>query len=116
MFKSKQTMIISSIAAMIPILLYIYLYPKMPDFVPIHYDGATADRFVNKWSTELLLICLFGWFGFIFIRLLHLLLRKLFLKSYIQDLALISRIWNAATLLVTVGFSAISVYALLAMV
>lgn len=112
MFKSRLTMIISSVAAMIPVLLYIYLYPKLPDFVPIHYDGATADRFVNKWSTELLLMCLFGWFGFIFIRLLHLLLRKLFLKSYIQDLALISRVWNAATLFVTIGFSAIGVFAL----
>jgi hypothetical protein len=88
----------------------------MPDFVPIHYDGAVADRFVDKGSCEVLFMSLFGWFGFAFIRLLQLLLRKLFLRSYIENLAINHRIWNAATLLVTVGFSVMSVFALLAMV
>lgn len=116
MFKRTPTMIVSSIAALVPVILYLYLYSRMPDFVPIHYDGATADRFVDKNSHEVILLSLFGWFGFIFISLLHLLLRKVFVHSYIENLALVYRIWNAATMLVTIGFAAISVCALLAMV
>ncbi|CAH1215494.1 hypothetical protein PAECIP111892_04094 [Paenibacillus auburnensis] len=116
MFKNKITLTLSSIAAIIPVLLYMYLYRQMPDFVPIHYNGEVADRFVDKGSYEVLLVSLFGWLSFGFIRLLQLLLRRLFLRSYIENLALNHQIWNAATLLVTVGFSVISVFALLAMV
>lgn len=116
MFKNKMTISISSIAALFPVLLYIYLYPRMPDFVPIHYNGAVADRFVDKGSYEVLLLSLICGFVFGFIRLLQLLLRKLFLRSYIENLALVHRLWNAATLLVTIGFSVICVFALLAMV
>jgi hypothetical protein len=111
-----MTLSISIIAAIIPVLLYMYLYRQMPDFVPIHYEGAVADRFVDKGSYEVLLVSLFGWFGFVFIRLLHLLLRKLFLRSYIENLSLNHRIWNAATLLVTIGFAVLGIFALLAMV
>lgn len=116
MFKSRLTMLLSSAAAIVPIVLYFYLYPRMPDFVPIHYNGATADRFVDKWSVDVALLCLLSWFGFGFMRLLQFLLQKIFLNSYIHNVAFIHRIWNAATLLVTAGFAAISVCALLAMV
>ncbi|MBW4082376.1 DUF1648 domain-containing protein [Paenibacillus sp. S150] len=116
MFKSRLTMTLSSAAALVPIILYFYLYPRLPVFVPIHYDGATADRFVNKWSVDVALLCMLGWFGFGFMRLLQFLLRKIFLSSYIHNIAIIHQIWNAATLLVTAGFAAISVCALLAMV
>ncbi|MNW54791.1 hypothetical protein D3C74_324100 [compost metagenome] len=115
MFKSRLTMIVSSAAAMVPIVLYFYLYSRMPDFVPIHYSGATADRFVNKWSIDVAMLCLLSWFGFGFMRLLQFLLRKMFLSSYIHNMASIHRIWNAATLLVTAAFAAISICALLAM-
>lgn len=115
MFKKKVTFTLCIISAIIPIVLYIYLYPRMPDFVPIHYDGDVVDRFVDKGSYEVLLISLFGWCGFVFIRLLHWLLRKVFMRSYIENLAVVHRTWNAATLLVTVGCSATSICALLAM-
>lgn len=116
MFKNRMTISICTIAAIIPLLLYMYLYRQMPDFVPIHYNGEVADRFVDKRSYEVLIVSLFSWFGFALIRLLQLLLRKLFLRSYIENLALNHRIWNAATVLVTVGFSVVSIFALLAMV
>lgn len=116
MFKNRMTFSLSVVAATIPILLYLYLYKRMPDFVPVHYDGAVADRFVLKGSYEVILISLLGWFGFGIIRLLQLLLRRVFLRSYIENLALIHRLWNAAILLVTVLFSAMGVFALLAMV
>ncbi|WP_342564405.1 hypothetical protein NST84_04300 [Paenibacillus sp. FSL R7-0345] len=116
MFKNKMTISISFIAATVPIILYMVLYRRMPDFVPVHYDGAVADRFVVKDSYEVILISLLGWLSFGMIRLLQLLLRRLFLRSYIENLAQVHRIWNAAVLLVTILFSVLSVFALLAMV
>jgi hypothetical protein len=116
MFKSKLTMTICCVAAMIPLAFYFYLYPQMPDFVPIHYDGATADRFVNKSSFQVILLSGFGWIGFLIMRLLHLFLRKVFLSSYIENVAAVNRIWNAATIVVTIVFAVISTYALTAMV
>ncbi|WP_379163566.1 DUF1648 domain-containing protein [Paenibacillus sp. sgz5001063] len=116
MFKSRLTLFLCSAAAIVPIVLYFYLYPRMPDFVPIHYNGTTADRFVDKWSVDVTLLCMLSWIGFGFMQLLQYVLRKIFLKSYIHNVAFIHRIWNAATLLVTAGFAAISVCALLAMI
>lgn len=112
MFKKRFTMTLSIIAAMIPVILYLYLYPQMPDFVPIHYDGEVADRFVSKDSHEVILLSLFGWFGFVFIQVLRFVLSKIFLRSYIENLAVLHRVWNAAALLVTLGFASISVCAL----
>lgn len=116
MFKNRITFSLSAVAATIPVLFYIYLYRRMPDFVPVHYDGAVADRFALKGSYEIILISLLGWLGFGMIKLLQLLLRRLFLRSYIENLAVVHRVWNAATLLVTAGFSVLAIYALLAMV
>ncbi|UQZ34968.1 hypothetical protein C2I18_16435 [Paenibacillus sp. PK3_47] len=116
MFKRRLTMSLSIIAAMIPFILYLFLYPRMPVFVPIHYNGDVADRFVNKSSVEVLLLSLLGWFGFIVIRLLRFALTRMFFRSYIENLAVLHRIWNAAALLVTLGFASISVCALFEMV
>ncbi|AIQ50801.1 hypothetical protein [Paenibacillus sp. FSL R7-0331] len=116
MFKNRMTFSLSAAAAMVPILFYMYIYRQMPDFVPVHYDGAVADRFALKGSYEVILISLLGWLGFGIIKLLQLLLRRLFLHSYVENLAVIHRVWNAATLLVTAGFSVLAIYALLAMV
>lgn len=116
MFKRRLTMTISTVAATLPVILYLYLYSQMPDFVPIHYDGEVADRFVNKSSYEVVLLSLFGWFGFSFIQLLRFVLKKIFFRSYIENLAVLHRVWNAATLLVTLVFAAVSLCALFNMI
>lgn len=116
MFKSKPTLMICCLAAIFPFILYIYLYPSMPDIVPIHYTGSIADRFVMKSSFEVVLLSGIGVLGFIFMKLLQLLLRKVFLRSYIENLAVVSRIWNVATMFVTLVLAAISIYALMSMV
>ncbi|GGF84090.1 hypothetical protein GCM10010912_31630 [Paenibacillus albidus] len=116
MFKSKPTMLISCIAALVPLGLYLYLYPQMPVFVPIHYNGETPDRFVDKASMEVILLSVLGWLGFILMKLLRVLLQKMLLSSYMENIAAVHRIWNAATLLVTIGLAATSTFALTEMV
>jgi hypothetical protein len=116
MFKSRVTMTISMVTAMTPIILYAILYRSMPDFVPIHYDGAVPDRFVCKWSLEVMIVAALGWIALLIILLLRMLLQRVFLRIYIENLAVVSRVWNVVTLLVTVLFAGIGICALRAMV
>lgn len=53
MFKTKPAMILSVVAALIPLVIYLFLYSRMPDTVPIHYDSNFADRFVSKSALRL---------------------------------------------------------------
>lgn len=116
MFKTKLTMILSFVIALIPVVLYLLLYSTMPDTVPIHYDGSVADRFVSKSSFEVILLSGLGCIGFIIMKLLQILLRKAFVRSYIENTVAASRIWNIAIVVVTVVFSTIGSYALISMV
>lgn len=38
MLKFKMTSSIALLVALIPMGLYLYLYPQMPDMVPMHFD------------------------------------------------------------------------------
>lgn len=116
MFKNKQTMIISGVVALIPVVIYLFLYSKMPDLVPIHYDGNRVDRFVSKSSFEVILLSGLGCLGFIIMKSQQLLLQKAFILSYNKNPETVNRIWNIAIVVVTVVFAAISSYALIRMV
>ncbi|WP_151737633.1 SdpI family protein [Paenibacillus tengchongensis] len=64
MSKWKTTTVISLLIALIPLGLYWYLYPQMPEMVPIHFDWqGRADRFVEKSSLEVPLLAGLGLIG-----------------------------------------------------
>jgi uncharacterized membrane protein len=116
MHKTKLTMIISGLVALIPVVIYVFLYSKMPDTVPIHYDGNIADRFVSKSSFEVILLSGLGCVGFILMKLLQVLLQQAFARNYIEHPVVVSRIWNLAIAAVTLVFASISSYTLISMV
>jgi hypothetical protein len=116
MHKSKLTMIISGLVALIPVVIYLFLYSQMPDTVPMHYEGNMADRFVSKSSFEVVLLSGLGCLGFILMKLLQLLLGQAFARSYIEHPVAVSRIWNVAIVVVTLVFASISSYTLISMV
>jgi uncharacterized membrane protein len=116
LFKTKLTMILSSVVALIPVAIYLFLYSKMPDTVPIHYDGNMADRFVSKASLEVILQSGLGCLGFVIMKLLQFLLQKAFIQSSNEHSAALSKIWNIAILVVTVVFAGISSYTFIRMV
>ncbi|SEU02427.1 DUF1648 domain-containing protein [Paenibacillus sp. NFR01] len=116
MLKVRTTLLVSLLIGAVPLLLYFVLYSYLPAKVPIHYNGRIPDRFVEKSSFEVLLLGLLGWGGLAMMKLLHLILRKTFMQSYIQNIAAINRLWNGAILLVTAAFSVLGSWALLAMV
>lgn len=116
MRKMKLMMSVSGLIAIIPVAIYVVLYPKMPDTVPIHYDGSMADRFVSKSSFEVILLSILGCLGFILMKLLQILLQKAMVHRYIEHSDGVRRIWNIATLVVTLTFTAISSYSLIRMI
>lgn len=112
MSNTKLTMIISGAVALIPVLIYLFLYSKMPESVPIHYDGNRVDRLVSKSSFEVILLSGLGCLGFILMKSQQLLLQKVFILSYKKNPAAVSRVWNVSVLVVTAVFTSISSYAL----
>lgn len=114
--KNKLMMILSGVVSLIPVAIYLFLYSKMPDRVPIHYDGNIADRFVSKSSLEVILQSGLGCLGFMIMKLLQFLLQKAFIQSSNEPSAALSKIWSIATLVVTVVFAGISSYTFIRMV
>ena len=114
--KTKLMMILSGVVALIPVAIYLFLYSKMPDRVPIHYDGNMSDSFVSKSSLEVILQSGLGCLGFIIMKFLQFLLQKAFIQSSNEPSAALSRIWNIAILVVTVVFAGISSYTFIRMV
>jgi len=54
--KPDRTLIITTIMCLIPIILGIILYNKLPDKIPVHFDNAgTPDRYFTKAITVFIL-------------------------------------------------------------
>ncbi|WP_198023006.1 DUF1648 domain-containing protein [Paenibacillus zanthoxyli] len=111
----KKVIALSGIIGIVPVFVYYFLYPHMPDQVPIHYTGGTPDRYVDKSSMELLVLALLGELGLIFMLLLYAVLRRQFPDSFRKKGAAV-RTWRIAVPAVTVLFAGIGIYALTEMV
>ncbi|QWU17099.1 DUF1648 domain-containing protein [Paenibacillus sophorae] len=116
MTKWKKVIALSGIIGIVPVFVYYFLYPHMPDQVPIHYTGGTPDRYVGKSSLELLVLALLGELGLIFMLLLYTVLRRRYQGSFQKNEATAAMTWLIAVPAVTVLFAGIGIYALTEMV
>lgn len=106
--------IIALFICIIPFGVYFKLYPQMPQVVTMHYNSAgLADRFANKSSHEILIICALGVFGLIFMKIMGIFVIKFSEKSYEYDINNLKSQINIATFFVTVLFVGISIYFLI---
>ncbi|MBY9077442.1 DUF1648 domain-containing protein [Paenibacillus sp. HN-1] len=107
----------SAVLGLIPFIAYAVLYPKMPDQVPVHFTGGTADRFTGKWGFELLLLAGVGEVG-----LVVMLLIRAFLGGMLPQGRLPGggregdAVWRIAIPAVTLLFAGISIRALFEMI
>lgn len=68
---------LSVIVSIIPLGLYSCFYAQMAEKIPIHYDAAgQVDRYVDKSSPEIVIICALGFFGLGFMKFLAFLFDK----------------------------------------
>ncbi|KAA9004721.1 DUF1648 domain-containing protein [Paenibacillus spiritus] len=114
--RTKRWIIASVLIGIIPFAVYLLLYPRMPDMVPIHYDGGgAADRFVPKTSWELLLLAGLGELGLLFMLGLRQMLGS---AASFGDMLPKTRaaLWNVSSAVVVLLFSGIGISALAAMV
>ncbi|WP_379145377.1 SdpI family protein [Paenibacillus sp. sgz500992] len=113
MLKFKMTSIIALLVALIPMGLYLYLYPQMPDMVPMHFDiKGNADRFVPKSSSEVPFLAALGLMGFIFFKLIFFFIIRSAARKGEDNARSITKILDITTLCCTVLFAGISVQAL----
>lgn len=113
MLKFKMTSIIALLVALIPMGLYLYLYPQMPDMVPMHFDiKGNADRFVPKSSPEVPFLAALGLMGFIFFKLIFFFIIRSAAQKGEDNARSIAKILDITTLCSTMLFAGISVQAL----
>lgn len=109
--KISFSTIVSVIISILPFGVYYSLYNQMPSQVPIHYNAnGVIDRFVDKSSYEILLMCGIGILGFIIMKTLSLIIIKLNDSAKQNNSKIIGLIMSVTTLLVTILFTGISIY------
>jgi len=109
--KISFSTIVSVIISILPFGVYYSLYSQMPSQIPIHYNAnGVIDRFVDKSSYEILLMCGIGILGFIIMKTLSLIIIKLSDSAKQNNSKIIGLIMDITTLLVTILFTGISIY------
>lgn len=106
--KNSFLTIILLFISIIPFGLYIYCYPQFPNEIVIHYKNGIADRFVNKSSYEILIMCGLGLFGLFLMKSLELLAVKTSQFDKKQKDTM-----NISTIVITILFTGISIYFLI---
>lgn len=113
MFKWKTTTVLSLLIALIPLGLYLYLYPQMPGVVPMHFDWqGQADRFVEKSSLEVPLLAGLGLIGFAVLKGIFALTLRFGGQQTKDNGLAAAKIVDLSILCCTVLFAVISVHAL----
>lgn len=112
-----ETLIISIIASLIPFGVYFYFYRQLPQMIPMHYNAnGLVDRFVQKSSWEILVICGLGFLSLIFMKILSACIISDSAKAEKNNVEVTKFIMNISSFLVTILFCAISVYFLIGII
>ncbi|WP_418027680.1 SdpI family protein [Paenibacillus sp. JJ1722] len=105
---------LSLLTSLIPFGMYLYYYKQIPEIIPVHFNASNiADRFVNKSSLEVILICNLGLIGFLFMWLLGKWIERMSVKEREANRATTHKIMSISTFLLTILFDGISIYYLL---
>ncbi|WP_334074070.1 DUF1648 domain-containing protein [Paenibacillus sp. A14] len=109
--KLNSITLFSMLIAMIPFGVYFCYYSQIPQTIPIHFnDLGVADRFVNKASFEVLLLCGLGLIGFFIMKLLSVVIVGVSTKNRKENSDNTRTIMDYAALFVTVLFVGMSIY------
>lgn len=114
--KINFLLVISLFISLIPFAIYAYYYPQMPSQIAIHYNGnGVIDRYVNKSSYEVFLMCGISLIVIIIMKLVELfiLLTSKNDKNQKDNIHIIKLIMNITILAISVLFSVISIYFLI---
>ncbi|WP_404303358.1 DUF1648 domain-containing protein [Paenibacillus sp. DP01] len=103
---------LSFLVSALPFVIYLFMYPTMPRKVAIHYGfNGVADRFVDKSSPEVWLLCGLSLISFMIMLLLQPILRRRF-KSQ-EGSEMLKSLPGLITVLISVVFSTIGMCFLL---
>ncbi|TKH39395.1 hypothetical protein C1I59_03480 [Paenibacillus polymyxa] len=102
----------SFLLSIVPFVIYLFMYPTMPRNVAIHYNiNDVADRFVDKSSPEVWLLCALSFIAFMITFFLQPFLSRQF-KSEAGS-AIMESLPGLFTLLITLVFSILGIRFLL---
>ncbi|MGQ3481298.1 DUF1648 domain-containing protein [Paenibacillus sp. TY11] len=104
--------VLSFLVSVLPFIIYLFMYPRMPRNVAIHYNfNDVADRFVDKSSPEVWLLCGLSLLSFIIMLMLQPYLSRQFKSE--EGSAIMKSLPGLFTLLITLVFSIIGICFLL---
>ncbi|MDP1512682.1 DUF1648 domain-containing protein [Paenibacillus ottowii] len=104
--------ILSFLFSIVPFSIYLFIYPTMPRNIAIHYNfNDVADRFVDKSSPEVWLLCALSFIAFVIMLFLQPFFRRQFKSE--EGSAIIESLPGLFTLLITLVFSILGICFLL---
>ncbi|WP_269320868.1 DUF1648 domain-containing protein [Paenibacillus sp. 1-18] len=104
--------VLSFFLSALPFVIYLFMYPTMPRNVAIHYNfNDVADRFVDKSSPEVWLLCGISLISFIIMLMLQPYLSRQFKSE--EGSAIMESLPGLFTLLITLVFSILGICFLL---
>ncbi|AWB43356.1 hypothetical protein DCC85_03370 [Paenibacillus sp. CAA11] len=106
MSKTKVLRMVTWLIAAVPIVVYLWVYPKLPEQIPVHFSDGQPDRYASKSGIETWLFAGLGILGLILMELMTLITEYAARRREISG----KQILPAASLLVVLLFSGISVY------
>ncbi|AJE51010.1 DUF1648 domain-containing protein [Paenibacillus polymyxa] len=102
----------SILLSIVPFSIYLFIYPTMPRNVAIHYNfNDVADRFVDKSSPEVWLLCALSFIAFVIMLFLQPFLRRQFKSE--ESSTIMESLPGLFTLLITLVFSILGICFLL---
>ncbi|MGM1023042.1 MAG: DUF1648 domain-containing protein [Bacillota bacterium] len=104
--------VLSFLISALPFIIYFFMYPTMSRIVAIHYDfNGVADRFVDKSSPEVWLLCGISLISFIIMLIFQPYLSRQFKSE--EGSVIMESLLGLFTLLITLVFSIIGICFLL---
>ncbi|WP_226003270.1 DUF1648 domain-containing protein [Paenibacillus sp. BJ-4] len=104
--------VLSFLLSALPFLIYLFMYPRMPRNVAIHYNfNDVADRFVDKSSPEVWLLCGISLISFMIMLMFQPYLSRQFKSE--EGSAIMESLPGLLTLLITLIFPILGICFLL---
>ncbi|KZE71496.1 hypothetical protein AV545_18150 [Paenibacillus jamilae] len=104
--------LMSFLLSIVPFSIYLFIYPTMPRNTAIHYNfNDVADRFVDKSSPEVWLLCALSFIAFVITLFLQPFLSRQFKSE--EGSAIMESLPGLFTLLITLVFSILGICYLL---
>ncbi|MCP3747806.1 DUF1648 domain-containing protein [Paenibacillus sp. A3M_27_13] len=104
--------VLSFLISVLPFIIYLFMYPRMPRNVAIHYNfNDVPDRFVDKSSPEVWLLCGVSLISFIIMLMLQPYFSRQFKSE--EGSAIMESLPGLFTLLITLVFAILGICFLL---